>query len=235
MSHSPKTNNSMTVALIMTLVGGFLDAYTYMLRGGTFANAQTGNIVMTGVNIALGKPHEAMAHFLAIMAFVVGILCAVFISKCFKSVRLVTWQSFILMVETVVLIVVGFVPDIPQYDNFVVIIISFITSMQYAAFKQTRDITYATTMCTGMLRSATELLYKIIERKGGEQEKFNCLVLYIIILTFCIGCAIGTLCCKFIGIKAIWICAAVMLIISVVLVYEKQENIFSKKDKLSIN
>lgn len=139
------------------------------------------------------------------------------------------------MVETVVLIVVGFVPDIPQYDNFVVIIISFITSMQYAAFKQTRDITYATTMCTGMLRSATELLYKIIERKGGEQEKFNCLVLYIIILTFCIGCAIGTLCCKFIGIKAIWICAAVMLIISVVLVYEKQENIFSKKDKLSIN
>lgn len=86
MSHSPKTNNSMTVALIMTLVGGFLDAYTYMLRGGTFANAQTGNIVMTGVNIALGKPHEAMAHFLAIMAFVVGILCAVFISKCWSDI-----------------------------------------------------------------------------------------------------------------------------------------------------
>lgn len=235
MSRSHKTNNSITVALILTIVGGFMDAYTYMLRGGTFANAQTGNIVMTGVNVALGHPREAMGHFLAIAAFIVGILCAVFISKCFKNVRLITWQSFILIVETVVLIAVGFVPDIPEYDNYVVISISFITSMQYAAFKRTCDVTYATTMCTGMLRSATELLYKIIERKHDEQEKANCLILYIIIFTFCVGCAIGALCCNFIGIKAIWICATVMLIISVVLVYEEQKNIFIKKDRFSIN
>jgi len=39
-----KKEDSILVALLLTLTGGFLDAYTFMLRGGTFANAQTGNI-----------------------------------------------------------------------------------------------------------------------------------------------------------------------------------------------
>ena len=34
------------VAALLAVVGGFLDAYTYILRGGVFANAQTGNIVL---------------------------------------------------------------------------------------------------------------------------------------------------------------------------------------------
>ena len=50
-----KKEDSILVALLLTLTGGFLDAYTFMLRGGTFANAQTGNIVMTGVNLAKGN------------------------------------------------------------------------------------------------------------------------------------------------------------------------------------
>ena len=34
------------VAALLALVGGFLDAYIYILRGGVFANAQTGNMVL---------------------------------------------------------------------------------------------------------------------------------------------------------------------------------------------
>lgn len=33
-------------ALFIILSGGFQDAYTYISRGGVFANAQTGNIVL---------------------------------------------------------------------------------------------------------------------------------------------------------------------------------------------
>ena len=57
-----KKEDSILVALLLTLTGGFLDAYTFMLRGGTFANAQTGNIVMTGVNLAKGNAGDAITN-----------------------------------------------------------------------------------------------------------------------------------------------------------------------------
>ena len=82
-----KKEDSILVALLLTLTGGFLDAYTFMLRGGTFANAQTGNIVMTGVNLAKGNAGDAITNVSAIIAFVIGILCSVFCMKNFKFKR----------------------------------------------------------------------------------------------------------------------------------------------------
>ena len=82
-----KKEDSILVALLLTLTGGFLDAYTFMLRGGTFANAQTGNIVMTGVNLAKGNAGDAITNVCAIIAFVIGILCSVFCMKNFKFKR----------------------------------------------------------------------------------------------------------------------------------------------------
>ena len=42
------------LGIMLALTGGFLDAYTYITRGGVFANAQTGNIVLMGINLAKG-------------------------------------------------------------------------------------------------------------------------------------------------------------------------------------
>ena len=39
------------LGLLLALVGGFLDAYTYVCRGHVFANAQTGNLVLLGIYI----------------------------------------------------------------------------------------------------------------------------------------------------------------------------------------
>ena len=38
---------------LLTVVGGFLDTYTYLSRGGVFANAQTGNIVLLALTAAV--------------------------------------------------------------------------------------------------------------------------------------------------------------------------------------
>ena len=40
------------IGLMLCLAGGFLDAYTFVTRGGVFANAQTGNIVLLGLELA---------------------------------------------------------------------------------------------------------------------------------------------------------------------------------------
>ena len=39
-------------ACLLTVVGGFLDVYTFLFRGEVFANAVTGNMVFCGLHIA---------------------------------------------------------------------------------------------------------------------------------------------------------------------------------------
>ncbi|MEF9840560.1 MAG: DUF1275 family protein, partial [Lachnospiraceae bacterium] len=42
---STRISETFLIGAILAMVGGFLDAYTYLCRGGVFANAQTGNLV----------------------------------------------------------------------------------------------------------------------------------------------------------------------------------------------
>ena len=48
MSEQVKVSESIRLGTLLAFSGGFLDAYTFMTRDGTFANAETGNIVWWG-------------------------------------------------------------------------------------------------------------------------------------------------------------------------------------------
>ena len=45
-------SESLLLGALLAVAGGFFDAYTYLCRGGVFANAQTGNIVLFGLELA---------------------------------------------------------------------------------------------------------------------------------------------------------------------------------------
>ena len=49
-----QTSEALRVGLVLALAGGYLDAYTYLCRGGVFANAETGNMVLLGAKLAVG-------------------------------------------------------------------------------------------------------------------------------------------------------------------------------------
>ena len=46
--HPKQMSESFLTAAFLSLSGGLQDAYTYIYRGHVFANAQTGNIVLSG-------------------------------------------------------------------------------------------------------------------------------------------------------------------------------------------
>ena len=43
------SSNSVILGILLAIVGGFLDAYTFVSRDGVFANAQSGNMVIFAV------------------------------------------------------------------------------------------------------------------------------------------------------------------------------------------
>lgn len=66
-------SESLALGIVLTLAGGFQDAYSYNCRGKVFANAQTGNIVLLGQNLATGNWQSAVRYLLPILAFIGGV------------------------------------------------------------------------------------------------------------------------------------------------------------------
>jgi uncharacterized protein DUF1275 len=50
--------DTLPTGLLLAGAGGFLDAYTFVGRGGVFANAQTGNIVLLGVEAVVVRERQ---------------------------------------------------------------------------------------------------------------------------------------------------------------------------------
>ena len=148
-------SESFPIGVLLALTGGFLDAYTYVSRGGVFANAQTGNMVLLGIRLSEGAWRQAAYYFVPIVAFAAGVLLAELIQKKHKWNAGLHWRQRTVLIEAAVLLAAGFVPS-GKLDSGVNIAISFVCAMQVESFRKIHGLTYATTMCTGNLRSGTE-------------------------------------------------------------------------------
>ena len=76
-----RVSESIRLGTLLTFVGGFLDAYSYLTRGGVFANAETGNIVLMGIHLAQGQWRQAIFYLFPIACFALGIFAAEWFKK----------------------------------------------------------------------------------------------------------------------------------------------------------
>lgn len=53
-------------------VAGFYGAFTYLLRGNVFCNAQTGNVVLMGMALGSGEWGHALYYVIPISAYLMG-------------------------------------------------------------------------------------------------------------------------------------------------------------------
>ncbi len=217
-------SESFPIGVLLALIGGFLDAYTYFSRGGVFANAQTGNMVLLGMKLAEGSWSQAARYFLPIVAFAAGVLLTELIQKKCKQSPGLHWRQRTVLIEGVILLLVGFVPG-GKSNPGVNVAISFVCAMQVESFRKIHGLTYATTMCTGNLRSGTENLFQYL--KSGEKKRlWNSLKYYSINGAFIAGALIGGLLTKCLGERAVWIVCLLLLVVFVFMckVGKKTEN-----------
>lgn len=214
-------SESFILGAILALAGGFWDTYTYILRGRVFANAETGNIVLCGINIAKRDYRQAFSCFLPILAFSLGVVITSLIRKKFKSISLFHWRYIIITIEILLIFIVGLMPD--SMNRGANIIVSFVCAMQVATFKRVRSCPCATTMCTGNLRSGTENLIKYIDTRNKEFF-YNSAIYFSVIILFVIGAVIGTLSSLALGIRSIWL-TCIILAFSYIIMGKYNKNI----------
>ncbi|HAX52650.1 YoaK family protein [Muricomes intestini] len=212
-------SESMLLAVFLTLAGGFQDAYSYNIRGEVFANAQTGNIVLLGQNLAQRNFQAALRYLLPLTAFIGGVYVTEWVHHLWKEYQKIHWRQIVLLAEAVLLIIVGLLPhsmDVPAN-----VILSFACAMQVNGFRKFKGMPSATTMCIGNMRNATALLckYHITKDKVLRKKSMH---YYLVIFIFAVGAAVGAVMSMHVGLRAIWIAAA-LLFIGFVLMFIKED------------
>ena len=220
MSKKKQYSESLRVGVLLALAGGFLDAYTYLCRGKVFANAQTGNMVMLGISFLEGNISDTFKYIVPIIAFAVGVFLAEIIRDKLLEHEKIHWRQGVLAIEIVLLICVAFIP----HDYIANTLVSLICAMQVESFRKFHGNAYATTMCTGNLRSGTEKIVTFMRTKDKSYLNIS-LQYYFIIVVFCIGAFIGGIFSVNIGKKAILIPCIPLVISLGIMGYKKEESV----------
>jgi len=197
-------SHTLPVGLLLALSGGFLDVYTYVCRDGVFANAQTGNMVLLGVSLVQREFLQAFYYIIPILAFVLGIIISEMVRKRFSDINQFHWRQIIIVVEIIALVIAGFMPPTEINNIIVNTTVSFVCSLQVESFRIIRGSTLATTMCTGNLRSASELIYKYKTERLPEQKR--AIITYLSVIGFFIlGAILGAVLCAYLNFRAIFV------------------------------
>ena len=194
--------------LLLATSGGCMDAYSYLFREQVFANAQTGNILLLGVNLSTGNFSVCFRYLCPIVAFVAGIVLAYLICRlsC-EHVR--TAKLLVVGGEIAVLFSVAFMPQ--ELNVIANAMISLACGMQLECFGEFMGRRAATTMCIGNLRSAVHNAMDFV----FEHEKIhrsNAVFFAVTILFFALGAVIGNLFVQGLGAYAIWGSCAMLLV-----------------------
>ena len=156
-----QTSETKELGIFFALAGGFMDAYSYICRGGVFANAQTGNILLFGVHITQGNFDASIKHFTPILFFSAGIIIAEIIKSKLKRKIKYHWRQIVLLLEIAIFFIVS---QIPLDHNLLANnLTSMACGMQVESFRTMYGNGIATTMCIGNLRSANENIFKFFE------------------------------------------------------------------------
>jgi uncharacterized membrane protein YoaK (UPF0700 family) len=212
---------SVPFGMLLAIVGGFLDSYTYIGRGGVFANAQTGNIVFLGIYASKGEWGQALVHIPPILAFILGVIVVEAIKNNNSRLLILDWARAVLILETLVLFIVGFIPQ--TIPNIVVnVTVAFVSSLQVSSFRKLVDSPFNTTMSTGNLRTASQAAYIAFKKKDPKAASRS-IQFFLIIFSFILGAFLGGTLTLSVGIKSIWFAVIVLLFAVILSTYVEQK------------
>lgn len=196
--------------MIITIVGGYMNGYTYITRHNILSNMHTANMSKLGINIALGQWQDALSYFIPIVACILGatfseLIRTLLIRHKFRG----DWRKLALVLEAIALFFIGLLPtSFP--DIIVTNLVSFFMGYQLCLFRDCIGIAFNTTICTGNIRNVGQLLYNASDEKSKDSIRkliiFTCLT-----FSFALGAIPGTLISIAISTKAVWVCSFILL------------------------
>ena len=142
------SRHSKRLALFLTFCAGYVDAYTFLVRGNTLVAGQTGNVVFLSVGIVQENVADAEAKILTLLSFMLGVFLLTIYKEKFRIVKKPILSLFPLGILS---IIIGFVPL--SVDNiFIVPPLAFCMGLVTTAFGEVSGIAYNNAFMTGNIK-----------------------------------------------------------------------------------
>jgi uncharacterized membrane protein YoaK (UPF0700 family) len=174
---------SLLVASLLSMSGGFLDAFTWLSLG-VFASSQTGNTVFLGIYALSGQWQRALHHLLPLAAFVVGALVAV---RTRAALRCLIGEIVCLAAAMLLL------HRVP--DEIAILVISFGVALQSASFRLVGRWKYLSVTVTGNMLRAIDQFVAASDRDAVRGTG----TMLTLCLMFLFGAAVGGCVTKWLG------------------------------------
>lgn len=142
------SRQSKRLALFLTFCAGYVDAYTFIVRGNTLVAGQTGNIVFLSVELIKNNVSDVRDKVLTLLAFMMG----VFLLTIYKEkLRIVKKPILSLIPLAILSIIIAFVPQ--TVDNiYLVPPLAFCMGLVTTAFGEVSGIAYNNAFMTGNIK-----------------------------------------------------------------------------------
>ncbi len=193
-----------------------MGAYSYILKGGVFANAETANCLQLGYNLALGNIAKVGLLFGLIITYLIGSFISEVFLEYFKDHNFtLSWQAIATYFSVLLLLIVGLLPPSAP-DVYTHIIITYTSATLYNTFRKSGGLAMSTVFCTAHLREAGVNAAKAVvskDKKHAIASAKHCLMVF----SFILGSFVSALVISALLERAIFINAAWNLVIAIVL------------------
>lgn len=207
------------VALPLTFISGFLNAFTFVTQGRRFAGVQSGNVISWAYYLAMKDYVQVYQFSVPIIFFALGQVFTYLAKRWFDETHHY-WHfgsSLILTLLTAfAALVTPFVSEF--YTNALV---AFIASIQVETFQKIRGAPYASVMMTGNVKNAARLYFRGLFEKNKQLREEGKHIFFIIV-SFAMGVYCSTILSSHLGEYTLWFVLLPLLVVNYLLWIEKR-------------
>ncbi|WP_322028928.1 YoaK family protein [Paraburkholderia sp. J76] len=204
-------SRSREVAAMLTLSGGFLDAFTYVGHGGVFANTMTGNVALLGIQTATGQWVQAGRHIPPLIAFVFAVF-VVHLLRLDAFAPSIRRPALVCLLLEIVFLAMAASGVLGDSDVWLIPGISFVATLQTLSFTHIEKLAYTSVMTTGNLRRAAKKLLEGLIPRYDRTALHDASLLGMASFCFFAGALIGAFTTRMLHDRALWL--AVLLLVA---------------------
>lgn len=173
-------SDSLRIGAILTFIGGFIEIYSFLLKGKVFATTITGNLILMFYNVVEFNKVEIVKYIFPIIGFSIGVVFSEYIRRYLN--KKVHWRVRVIELEMLIIVALAFMTN-PRLNLLAICMMAFISGMQIQTFNKIDDKIYMSTMCTGNTRKLVESIVK--------KDKSSMKVFATLIISFGLGVIYG--------------------------------------------
>lgn len=172
MNETSQDGAAFSISIGLAFIGGYADASSYLLAR-TFTGHLTGNCVLAAVSAASGDWYLTVDRILAVIVFLVGILCSLTLNRFAPS----RWQqsslAIAMLIEVLLFLSASILLSNSANKELFIVCMCLALGIQNGALHKTNGISVHSTYMTGMVTMLMQKSFDHLSSKQSPQEDFS--------------------------------------------------------------